>query len=123
MVQLDELLPGLKKKIFLVEAAILRPPAGASVMLEIPQKETTRGRPPLHERQLGRSKGVVLSHRNHDWERLAVARHARRNSAKTDPRFTAVFTALVPVPLWFPLIEGVRIITYPNRWRLRNARS
>src|SRR6185503_2157068 len=114
---LDELLPGLKAKIFLWWMAAVLLPGGALVRL--------LGVPPAGDHaeavllftsgSSGDPKGVVLSHRN-------IVGNVSQFRAMIDAERSDLMLASLPffhsfgctVTLWFPLIDGVRIITYPN---------
>ena len=74
----------------------------------------------------GEPKGVVLSHRN-------ILGNVSQFSSMLDlTREDAVLGCLpffhsfgCTVTLWYPLIEGIRLVTYPNpaRYRLKTPRS
>jgi acyl-[acyl-carrier-protein]-phospholipid O-acyltransferase / long-chain-fatty-acid--[acyl-carrier-protein] ligase len=114
---LDELLPGLKAKIFLWWMAAVLLPGGALVRL--------LGVPPAGDHaeavllftsgSSGDPKGVMLSHRN-------IVGNVSQFRAMIDAERSDLMLASLPffhsfgctVTLWFPLIDGVRIITYPN---------
>ena len=116
-IQLDELLPAMKRQIFFWwMAAILLPARILVRWLEVP----TEGG---HEEAVllftsgssGDPKGVVLSHRN------LVGNVAQFRVVLDATREDLILASLpffhsfgCTVTLWFPLIDGVRIVTYPN---------
>ncbi len=117
VVQLDELLPRLKGKIFLWwMAATVLPGAWLVRLLGLPREGN-------HEEAVllftsgssGDPKGVVLSHRN-------LIGNVSQFRVMLDATHDDLILASLPffhsfgctVTLWFPLIEGVRIVTYPN---------
>ncbi|MEO5718356.1 MAG: AMP-binding protein [Chthoniobacterales bacterium] len=117
VVQLDELLPGLKARIFLWwMAAIVLPGAWLVRLLGLPREGD-------HDEAVllftsgssGDPKGVVLSHRN-------LIGNVSQFRVMLDATREDLILASLPffhsfgctVTLWFPLIEGVRIVTYPN---------
>ncbi|MDQ3198155.1 MAG: AMP-binding protein [Verrucomicrobiota bacterium] len=117
VVQLDELLPGLKAKIFLWwMAAIVLPANWLIRLLEVP-REGDHGEAVLlfTSGSSGDPKGVVLSHRN-------LIGNVSQFRVMLDATREDLILASLPffhsfgctVTLWFPLIEGVPIITYPN---------
>ncbi|MEO8440030.1 MAG: AMP-binding protein [Spartobacteria bacterium] len=117
VVQLDELLPGLKPKIFLWwMAAILLPAGWLARLLEIPREGNHAEAVLLFTSgSSGDPKGVVLSHRN-------LIGNVSQFCVMLDATREDLILASLPffhsfgctVTLWFPLIEGVRIVTYPN---------
>jgi acyl-[acyl-carrier-protein]-phospholipid O-acyltransferase/long-chain-fatty-acid--[acyl-carrier-protein] ligase len=117
VVQLDELLPGLKAKTFLWWIAAVILPAGWLIrLLEIPQEGDHAEAVLLFTSgSSGDPKGVVLSHRN-------LIGNVSQFRAMLDASRDDLILASLPffhsfgctVTLWFPLIDGVRIITYPN---------
>ncbi len=117
VVQLDQLLPQLKRQIFLWWMAALFLPAGMLVrLLGLPREGD-------HEEAVllftsgssGDPKGVVLSHRN-------LVGNVSQFRAMVDAQADDLILASLPffhsfgctVTLWFPLLDGVRIATYPN---------
>lgn len=117
VVRLDELLPRLKTKIFLWWMAAVILPGGWLVrLIGIPQ-EGDHGEAVLlfTSGSSGDPKGVVLSHRN-------LIGNVSQFRVMLDATREDLILASLPffhsfgctVTLWFPLIEGVRIITYPN---------
>ncbi len=117
VVQLDELLPDLKAKIFLWWiGAVILPAAWLIRLLNIP-REGDRAEAVLlfTSGSSGDPKGVVLSHRNlvGNVSQFRVLLDATRDdSILASLPFFHSFGCTVT--LWFPLIEGVRIVTYPN---------
>ena len=117
VVQLDELLPGLKAKIFFWWMAAIILPAGLLIrLLEIPREGDHAEAVLLFTSgSSGDPKGVVLSHRN-------LIGNVSQFRAMLDATREDLILATLPffhsfgctVTLWFPLIDGVRIITYPN---------
>ncbi len=117
VLQLDELLPGLKTKIFLWWMAAIILPAGLFIrLLGIPRVGDQNEAVLLFTSgSSGDPKGVVLSHRN-------LIGNVSQFSVMLDATPADLILASLPffhsfgctVTLWFPLIAGVRIITYPN---------
>src|ERR1041385_3325966 len=117
LLQLDELMPRMKSQIvFWWLMSILLPARLLTRLLQIPKKgghaETlllfTSG-------SSGEPKGVVLSHHN------IVSNVSQFQELLDAKRDDAILAALPffhsfgsTVTLWYPLIEGVRIVTYPN---------
>ncbi|MGH8093724.1 MAG: AMP-binding protein [Chthoniobacterales bacterium] len=116
-IQLDELLPGMKRQIFFWWlAAILFPPRTLIRWLEVPREGG-------HEEAVllftsgssGDPKGVILSHVN-------VVGNVAQFRVVLDATRDEIVLASLPffhsfgctVTLWFPLIDGVPIVTYPN---------
>ncbi len=117
VIQLDELLPGMKREIFLWWMAAIIFPAGWLIRwLEVPEEGD-------HEEAVllftsgssGDPKGVMLSHRN-------LVGNVAQFRVVLDATKDDLMLASLPffhsfgctVTLWFPLIDGVRIVTYPN---------
>ncbi len=117
ILKLDELLPRMKRQIiFWWIISVLAPPRLLLRLLQIPKKGGhieavllfTSG-------TTGEPKGVVVSHRN-------VVGNVSQFRQLLDARKTDAILASLPffhtfgstVTLWYPLIEGVRIVTYPN---------
>jgi acyl-[acyl-carrier-protein]-phospholipid O-acyltransferase/long-chain-fatty-acid--[acyl-carrier-protein] ligase len=116
-IMLDELLPGMKRQIFLWwMAAIFFPASWIIRLLEVP-KEGDRAEAVLlfTSGSSGDPKGVILSHRN-------LVGNVAQFRVVLDATKDDVMLASLPffhsfgctVTLWFPLIDGVRIVTYPN---------
>ncbi len=117
VVQLDELLPGLKAKIFLWWMGAVISPAFLLVRLLGIPREADHAEAVLlfTSGSSGDPKGVVLSHRN-------LVGNVSQFRALIDAEPPDLILASLPffhsfgctVTLWYPLIEGVRIVTYPN---------
>ncbi len=117
VVQLDELLPRMKTQIFLWwMAAIFVPARMFSRMLGLPREGDHAEAVLLFTSgSSGDPKGVVLSHRN-------LVGNVSQFRAMLDAQPDDLILASLPffhsfgctVTLWFPLIDGVRIATYPN---------
>ncbi len=116
-IRLDELLPKLKRQILLWWlAAILFPARMLMRWLETP-KEGGHGEAVLlfTSGSSGDPKGVILSHRN-------LVGNVAQFRIVLDATKKDLILASLPffhsfgctVTLWFPLIDGVRIVTYPN---------
>jgi acyl-[acyl-carrier-protein]-phospholipid O-acyltransferase / long-chain-fatty-acid--[acyl-carrier-protein] ligase len=117
VLKLDELLPRMKRQIifwwimsFLVPARLLLR------LLQIPKKGGHAEAVLLFTSgTTGEPKGVVISHRN-------VVGNVSQFRELLDAKETDAILASLPffhtfgstVSLWYPLIEGVRIVTYPN---------
>jgi acyl-[acyl-carrier-protein]-phospholipid O-acyltransferase / long-chain-fatty-acid--[acyl-carrier-protein] ligase len=117
MLKLDELIPQLKSRILLWwMMSIFVPTRLLLRLLQVPK----RGR---HDEAVvlftsgssGDPKGVVLSHRN-------IVGNVSQFRELLDAKKEDAILASLPffhsfgstVTLWYPLIEGVRIVTYPN---------
>jgi acyl-[acyl-carrier-protein]-phospholipid O-acyltransferase/long-chain-fatty-acid--[acyl-carrier-protein] ligase len=117
VVQLDELLPKLKTKIFLWwMAAVILPGTWLIRLLEIPREGDHAEAVLLFTSgSSGDPKGVVLTHRN-------LVGNVSQFRVLIDAVPNDLILASLPffhsfgctVTLWFPLIEGVPIVTYPN---------
>src|ERR1051326_8309585 len=115
--KLDELMPQLKKQIlFWWMMAILCPAPILRRILGIPKKGGHAEAVLLFTSgSTGDPKGVVLSHRN-------IVGNVSQFRELLDARRDDGILASLPffhsfgctVTLWYPLIEGVRIVTYPN---------
>ncbi|MBA3543458.1 MAG: AMP-binding protein, partial [Chthoniobacterales bacterium] len=116
-VLLDELLPGLKAKIFLWWMAAIFLPAGWLIrLLNLPEEGNhTEAVLLFTSGSSGDPKGVVLSHHN-------LVGNVSQFRVLIDANPDDLMLASLPffhsfgctVTLWFPLIDGVRIVTYPN---------
>src|SRR6266853_1927543 len=117
ILKLDELLPGMKPQIiFWWIISVLAPVRLLLRLLQIPKKGG-HGEAVLlfTSGTTGEPKGVVVSHRN-------VVGNVSQFRALLDAKKTGAILASLPffhtfgstVTLWYPLIEGVRIVTYPN---------
>jgi acyl-[acyl-carrier-protein]-phospholipid O-acyltransferase/long-chain-fatty-acid--[acyl-carrier-protein] ligase len=117
VIHLDEALPPLKLKILAWWiASVITPSALLAALLKIPRVGD-------HEEAVllftsgssGKPKGVVLSHRN-------ILGNVSQFAVVLDARKDEVLLASLPffhsfgctVTLWYPLIEGVHTVTYPN---------
>jgi len=117
VIRLEEILPPLKKKIALWRAAVLVTPWWIlAPWLRIPARGDRREAVVLFTSgSSGEPKGVVLSHRN-------VLGNISQFSQMLDLKRNDGLLASLPffhsfgctVTLWFPLIESVRMVTYPT---------
>src|SRR5438477_3400026 len=117
VLKLDELMPRLKRQIiFWWIVSVLAPARLLLRLLQIPKKGGHREAILLFTSgTTGEPKGVVVSHRN-------VVGNVSQFRQLLDARETDAILASLPfvhtfgstVTLWYPLIEGVRIVTYPN---------
>jgi acyl-[acyl-carrier-protein]-phospholipid O-acyltransferase / long-chain-fatty-acid--[acyl-carrier-protein] ligase len=117
VIQLDEVLPKMKRQIFLWwMAAILLPASGLARLLGLAREGDNEEAVLLFTSgSSGDPKGVVLSHRN------LVGNVAQFRIVLDATKEDLVLASLpffhsfgCTVTLWFPLIDGVRVITYPN---------
>ena len=116
-IQLDELLPTMKWQIFLWWMAALLCPTRLLIRWLQVTNEGDRKEAVLlfTSGSSGDPKGVVLSHRN-------IVGNVTQFRVVLDATREDLILASLPffhsfgctVTLWFPLIEGVRIVTYPN---------
>ena len=117
VLKLDEMMPQMKRQIiFWWTLSILLPARLLARLLQIPKKGG-------HDEALllftsgssGEPKGVVLSHRN-------IASNVSQFRDLLDAKKDDAILASLPffhsfgstVTLWYPLVEGVCIVTYPN---------
>jgi acyl-[acyl-carrier-protein]-phospholipid O-acyltransferase/long-chain-fatty-acid--[acyl-carrier-protein] ligase len=117
VIHLDEALPPLKLKILAWWiASIIIPAAPLAALLKLPRVGD-------HDEAVllftsgssGKPKGVILSHRN-------ILGNVSQFAVVLDARKDEVLLASLPffhsfgctVTLWYPLIEGVHTVTYPN---------
>ena len=117
VLKLDELLPTMKRQIVVWWiASILVPVLVLLRLLKIPGKGGHAEAVLLFTSgTTGEPKGAVMSHRN-------VVGNVSQFRQLLDAKRTDAILASLPffhtfgstVTLWYPLIEGVRIITYPN---------
>src|SRR5438105_10521543 len=117
VLKLDELMPRLKRQIiFWWIVSVLVPARLLLRLLQIPKKGGHAEAVLLFTSgTTGDPKGVVISHRN-------VVGNVSQFRELLDARETDAILASLPffhtfgstVTLWYPLIEGVRIVTYPN---------
>src|SRR6266705_1154291 len=117
ILKLDELLPRMKRQIVFWWIMSLLPARLLLGILQIPKKGGHREAVLLFTSgTTGEPKGVVVSHRN-------VVGNVSQFRALLDAKKTDVILGSLPffhtfgstVTLWYPLIEGVRIVTYPNQ--------
>src|SRR6266567_3816563 len=117
ILKLDELLPRMKRQIvFWWIISLLLPARLLLRLLQIPKQGGHAEAVLLFTSgTTGEPKGVVVSHRN-------VVGNVSQFRQLLDARKTDAILASLPffhtfgstVTLWYPLIEGVRIVTYPN---------
>src|SRR2546429_3831992 len=117
VLKLDELLPRIKRQIiFWWIVSALVPARLLLRLLHIPKVGGHREAVLLFTSgTTGEPKGVVVSHRN-------VVGNVSQFRALLDAKKTDAILGSLPffhtfgstVTLWYPLIEGVRIVTYPN---------
>jgi acyl-[acyl-carrier-protein]-phospholipid O-acyltransferase / long-chain-fatty-acid--[acyl-carrier-protein] ligase len=117
VLKLDKLMPRLKSRIILWMAISILLPARLLVrLLQIPKEGGHREAVLLFTSgSSGDPKGVVLSHRNilGNVSQFTVLLNAKKDDAilASLPFFHSFGST---VTLWYPLVEGVRIVTYPN---------
>src|SRR5207249_2539334 len=117
ILKLDELLPRMKRQIvFWWIISLLLPARLLLCLLQIPKQGGHAEAVLLFTSgTTGEPKGAVMSHRN-------VVGNVSQFRALLDAKKTDAILASLPffhtfgstVTLWYPLIEGVRIVTYPN---------
>ncbi len=117
VLKLDELLPHMKRQIIFWWIMSVLIPAGLLLrLLQIPKQGGHAEAILLFTSgTTGEPKGVVVSHRN-------VVGNVSQFRELLDAKKTDAILASLPffhtfgstVTLWYPLIEGVRIVTYPN---------
>src|SRR6266487_2672916 len=117
VLKLEELIPRLKRQIvYWWIVSILVPARLLLRLLQVPKEGGHREAILLFTSgTTGEPKGVVVSHRN-------VVGNVSQFRQLLDARETDAILASLPffhtfgstVTLWYPLIEGVRIVTYPN---------
>src|SRR5438477_11667372 len=117
VLKLDQLMPQFKLQIvFWWIVSILVPARLLLRLLQIPKEGGHREAVLLFTSgTTGEAKGVVISHRN-------IVGNDSQFRQLLDARETDAILASLPffhtfgstVTLWYPLIEGVRIVTYPN---------
>ena len=117
VVKLDELMPRLKRQIlFWWTMSILAPTGLLLCMLKIPEEGGHKEAVLLFTSgSSGDPKGVVLSHRN------VIGNVSQFNVLLDAGKDDAILASLPffhsfgsTVTLWYVLIEGIRIVTYPN---------
>jgi acyl-[acyl-carrier-protein]-phospholipid O-acyltransferase/long-chain-fatty-acid--[acyl-carrier-protein] ligase len=115
--KLDEFMPRLKSKIILwLAVCVLLPTRLLLRLLQIPKEGGHREAILLFTSgSSGEPKGVVLSHRNilGNVSQFTVLLDAKKDDGilASLPFFHSFGST---VTLWYPLVEGVRIVTYPN---------
>jgi acyl-[acyl-carrier-protein]-phospholipid O-acyltransferase / long-chain-fatty-acid--[acyl-carrier-protein] ligase len=117
VLKLDELMPRLKRQIIFWWIMSVLIPAGLLLrLLQIPRQGGHAEAILLFTSgTTGEPKGVVVSHRN-------VVGNVSQFRELLDAKETDAILASLPffhtfgstVTLWYPLIDGVRIVTYPN---------
>jgi len=117
VLKLDELMPQLKRQILIWWIMSMFFPARLLLrLLQIPKKGGHNEAVLLFTSgSTGEPKGVVMSHRN-------VVGNVSQFRQLLDAKKNDAILASLPffhtfgstVTLWYPLIEGVRIVTYPN---------
>jgi acyl-[acyl-carrier-protein]-phospholipid O-acyltransferase / long-chain-fatty-acid--[acyl-carrier-protein] ligase len=117
VLKLDELLPRMKRQIIFWWIMSVLIPAGLLLRLLQTPKQGGHAEAVLlfTSGTTGEPKGVVISHRN-------VVGNVSQFRELLDAKETDAILASLPffhtfgstVTLWYPLIEGVRIVTYPN---------
>jgi acyl-[acyl-carrier-protein]-phospholipid O-acyltransferase/long-chain-fatty-acid--[acyl-carrier-protein] ligase len=117
ILKLDELMPQLKPQILFWWVISILLPAGLLLrLLQVPKKGGHAEATLLFTSgTTGEPKGVVLSHRN-------IVGNVSQFCQLLDATKDDAILASLPffhsfgstVTLWYPLIEGVRIVTYPN---------
>ncbi|MGH7984315.1 MAG: AMP-binding protein [Candidatus Udaeobacter sp.] len=117
ILKLDELMPQMKREIvFWWIISLLAPARLLLGLLQIPKKGGHAEAVLLFTSgTTGEPKGVVVSHRN-------VVGNVSQFRQLLDAKKTDAILASLPffhtfgstVTLWYPLIEGVRIVTFPN---------
>jgi acyl-[acyl-carrier-protein]-phospholipid O-acyltransferase/long-chain-fatty-acid--[acyl-carrier-protein] ligase len=117
VLKLDELMPRMKRKIVFWWMMSILVPAGLLLrILKIPKKGGHREAVLLFTSgSTGEPKGAVMSHRNvvgnvSQFRQLLDA--TKEDAILASLPFFHTFGSTVT--LWYPLIEGVRIVTYPN---------
>ncbi|MEY2531090.1 MAG: acyl-[acyl-carrier-protein]-phospholipid O-acyltransferase [Verrucomicrobiota bacterium] len=117
VLKLDEIMPLLKTQIFVWWTMSILAPAGLLLrMLSIPRQGGRKEAVLLFTSgSSGEPKGVVLSHRN------ILGNVSQFNMLLDAGKEDAILASLPffhsfgsTVTLWYPLVEGVRIVTYPN---------
>jgi len=117
VLKLDELMPRMKRQIIFWWIMSLLVPAGLLLrLLKIPKEGGHREAVLLFTSgSTGEPKGAVMSHRNvvgnvSQFQQLLDA--MKEDAILASLPFFHTFGSTVT--LWYPLIEGVRIVTYPN---------
>src|SRR2546423_1460690 len=117
VIHLDEALPPMKKKILLWWVlGIVLPSSLLAGILKVPREgDHAEALLLFTSGSSGKPKGVVLSHRN-------ILGNVSQFAVFLDARKDELILASLPffhsfgctVTLWYPLIDGVRAVTYPN---------
>jgi acyl-[acyl-carrier-protein]-phospholipid O-acyltransferase/long-chain-fatty-acid--[acyl-carrier-protein] ligase len=117
VLKLDELLPHMKRQVVFWWVGSMLLPAGLLLrLLKIPKKGGHAEAVLLFTSgTTGEPKGAVMSHRN-------IVGNVSQFRQLLDAKKADAILASLPffhtfgstVTLWYPLIEGVRIVTYPN---------
>jgi acyl-[acyl-carrier-protein]-phospholipid O-acyltransferase/long-chain-fatty-acid--[acyl-carrier-protein] ligase len=117
ILKLDELMPQLKREIvFWWIISLLAPARLLLGLLQIPKKGGHAEAILLFTSgTTGEAKGVVVSHRNvvgNVWQFRQLLDAKKTDAILASLPFFHTFGSTVT--LWYPLIEGVRIVTFPN---------
>ena len=117
VLKLDQLMPGLKRQIVFWWVTSILLPAGLLLrLLQVPKQGGHAEASLLFTSgSTGEPKGVVLSHRN-------IIGNVSQTCALLDPKRDDAILASLPffhsfgatVTLWYPLIEGVCVVTFPS---------
>jgi acyl-[acyl-carrier-protein]-phospholipid O-acyltransferase / long-chain-fatty-acid--[acyl-carrier-protein] ligase len=117
VLKLDELMPRIKPQIFFWWMMSILSPAGLLLrLLQVPKKgDDAEATLLFTSGSTGEPKGVVLSHRN-------IVGNVSQFRELLDAKKEDAILASLPffhsfgstVTLWYPLIAGVRIVTYPS---------
>ena len=117
VLKLEQIMPGLKRKIIIWRVLVfLLPWRLLTLVLGVPREGGRKEAVVLFTSgSAGEPKGVVLSHRN-------ILGNVSQFSMMVNLERTDTVLACLPffhsfgctVTLWFPLIEGIRLVTYPN---------